>query len=151
MHISSAARAPKSQMAGEPSTWRHWNPPKEDTPHPRKMKKPQWNSRRGIIMIKTKSYTHWVCNSQSGEQYQRSSQHCCEACRLHIRLASLEIWWRDEKPQGFWLWRPTDLTTQLPLDWRKQRLSEGTNKILCAPGPREKEQWPLQRLCLTYL
>ena len=29
------------------------------------------------------------------------------------------------------------------------RLLEGTNKTLCAPGPKRKEQWPLKKLTLT--
>ena len=32
------------------------------------------------------------------------------------------------------------LITELPQDWGKQRLLEGTNKTSCAPGPRRKEQ-----------
>ena len=32
-----------------------------------------------------------------------------------------------------------DLITELPQDWGN-RLLEGTNKTLCAPGPRTKEQ-----------
>ena len=31
------------------------------------------------------------------------------------------------------------------------RLLEGTNKTLCAPGPRRKEQWPHRRLSQTCL
>ena len=33
-------------------------------------------------------------------------------------------------------------------DWGN-RLLEGTNKILCTPGPRRKEQWPHKRLSQT--
>ena len=36
-----------------------------------------------------------------------------------------------------------DLTTELLQDWGKRHL-EDTNKTLCAPGPRRKEQWPHQ-------
>ena len=32
-----------------------------------------------------------------------------------------------------------DLIIELPQDWGKQRSLAGTNKILCAPGPRGKE------------
>jgi len=32
-----------------------------------------------------------------------------------------------------------DLITELPQDWRNGHL-EGTNKTLCTPGPRRKEQ-----------
>ena len=31
------------------------------------------------------------------------------------------------------------------------RLLEGTNRNLCAPGPRRKEQWPHKRLAQTWL
>ena len=34
---------------------------------------------------------------------------------------------------------------ELTQDWGN-RLLEGTNKTLCAPGPRKKEQWPYKRL-----
>ena len=43
-----------------------------------------------------------------------------------------------------------DLITELPQDWGN-RLLEGTNKTLCAPGPRTKEQWPHKRLSQTCL
>ena len=43
-----------------------------------------------------------------------------------------------------------DLITELPQDWGN-RLLEGTNKTLCAPGPRRKEQWPHKRLSQTCL
>ena len=32
-----------------------------------------------------------------------------------------------------------------------QRCLEGSNKTLCTPGPRRKEQWPHKRLSQTYL
>ena len=41
---------------------------------------------------------------------------------------------RDFDFEGQW-----DLITELPQDWGN-RLLEGTNKTLCAPGPRRKEQ-----------
>ena len=54
MRASSPARAPKSQLAVEqPSTGRHWNPPKKATPHPKTKEKPQWNGRRATITIKS--------------------------------------------------------------------------------------------------
>ena len=55
-----------------------------------------------------------------------------------------------ENPQRIWLWRPGDLITQLTQDWGN-RLLEGTNKTLCAPGPRRKEQCPHKRLSQTCL
>ena len=46
-----------------------------------------------------------------------------------------------------------DVIAGLPQDWGKQEtpLLEGTHKVLCAPGPRGKEQWPHRRLNQTYL
>ena len=49
-------------------------------------------------------------------------------------------------------WRRSPLTPpELPehtQDWRN-RLLEGTNQTLCAPGCRRKEQWPHKRLTQT--
>ena len=48
-------------------------------------------------------------------------------------------------PKGLGIPRESDfegqrrLITQLPKDWGKQRLLEGTKNILCAPGPGGKE------------
>ena len=42
---------------------------------------------------------------------------------------------RESDFEGQW-----DLITALMQAWGKQRLLEDTNKILCAPGPRRKEQ-----------
>ena len=60
--------------------------------------------------------------------------------------------------QHTWVWHkpsyrrsPSTLPQELPeimQDWGKS-LSEGTNKILCAPGPRRKEPWPHKRLTQT--
>ena len=60
-----------------------------------------------------------------------------------------------EYPKRTWLWRFVrsfegfDYRTSIGL-W-KQRLLEGTNKTLCLPGPRRKEQWPHKRLSQTCL
>ena len=43
-----------------------------------------------------------------------------------------------------------DSILELMQDWRN-RLLEGTSKILCAPGPGRKEQWPRKRLAQTCL
>ena len=43
-----------------------------------------------------------------------------------------------------------DLITELTWGW-ENRLLEGTNKTLCAPGARRKEQWPHKRLTQTCL
>ena len=57
MRLSSPARTPKSQLAGEkPLTGGCWNPPekkKKDTPCPGTKEKPLQDSRRGTIMLKS--------------------------------------------------------------------------------------------------
>ena len=66
------------------------------------------------------------------------SSHCCEVSRPHIRLQpgdpakELGIP-RESDFEGQW-----DLITELPEDWGKQGLLEGTDKTLCALGPRGK-------------
>ena len=46
-------------------------------------------------------------------------------------------------------WRRSPLTpSELTQDWGNRRL-EGTNRTLCTPGPRRKEQWPHRRLTQT--
>ena len=56
-------------------------------------------------------------------------------------------------PQGIWLWRPVgfDYITSSVLGKKETPIWKGTNKILCVPGPRGKEQWPYKRLNQTYL
>ena len=46
--------------------------------------------------------------------------------------------------------KPTKEPPELTLDWGN-RLLEGTNKIMWAPGPRRKQQWPHKRLTQTCL
>ena len=53
MHSSSPTGAVKLQQVIQPSTGRHWDPPKKkDTPHPRTKEKLQRNGRKDTIMIK---------------------------------------------------------------------------------------------------
>ena len=62
----------------------------------------------------------------------------------YLRLISFR------NPQGIWVWKPVgfDYRTFTGLG---NRLLEGTNQTLCAPGPRRKEQWPHKRLSQTCL
>ena len=52
---------------------------------------------------------------------------------------------------GIWLWRSAGFNYRTSTGLGKQRLLEGTNKTLCTPGPRGKEQWPNKRLSQTCL
>ena len=55
-----------------------------------------------------------------------------------------------KNPQGIWLWRPVGFDYRNYTRLWKQLL-KGTNKTLCIPGPRRKEQWPHKRLTQTCL
>ena len=57
---------------------------------------------------------------------------------------------RTENPKEIWLRRPVEFDYRTSTVLGKQTL-EGTNKSLCAPGPRRKEQWPLKTLSQTCL
>ena len=81
--------------------------------------------------------------------------HCCESSRAHSRYPNLGIHQRDWEPPGIWLWMPVefDYRTSTGLgkaDWGIILL-EGTDKTLCAPGPRRMEQWSHKRLSQTCL
>ena len=70
--------------------------------------------------------------------------HCCEGSEIspenlespgNLTLNASRIWFQD--------FHRTE-ETEIPL-------LEGKNKILCAPGPREKEQWPHNKWNQVYL
>ena len=87
---SSPSRTPILQLAAkQPSTGECWIPPKKDTPNLRAREKPQQDSRKSKITLRTKPHTH-------------------------------------------------------------QRCSEGSNKTLCAPGPRDSTETEPD-LCLSLL
>ena len=77
----------------------------------------------------TKQMTHKLENNYIKEVLALSS-------RAHNRLPKLKIWQREFDFEGQWVF-----IMELPQDWGN-RLLEGTNKILCAPGPKRKEQEP---------
>ena len=70
-----------------------------------------------------KQMTHKLENS-----YTKRFSHCCKSSSKGTETP------REFNFEGQW-----DLTTELPQDWGN-RFLEGTNKILCPPGPRRKEQ-----------
>ena len=136
-----------------------------DIPHPRARKKPQKDGRRGKIMFRIKSHTHQrhsegsniPCAHQDPKSPQRLIQNCVWVSPEEVRVSSGLL-----KGQGLWVqqtwvwhkpsWRSSPLThiepPELTQDWGN-RFWEGTNRNLCAPGPRRKEQWPHRRLTQT--
>ena len=72
--------------------------------------------------------------------------HCYKSSRTQSRFPNLGIQQRGlESPTEFDFGGQWDLITKLLQDWGN-RLLEGTNKTLCAPGARRKEQWSHKRL-----
>ena len=53
-------------------------------------------------------------------------------------------------PREFDIGDQWDFITEFTQDWGN-RLLEGTNKTMCAQGPRRKEQWPYKRLTQSCL
>ena len=77
--------------------------------------------------------------------------HCYKSPRTHNRFPSLGKSGRGtENAWEFDLEDQWDFITELPQKWGN-RLLKGTNKTLCAPGSRKKEQWPHKRLSQTCL
>ena len=84
-------------------------------------------------------------NPQTGEQlYQRSSHTVTQVLGPTTGFPNLGIWQRDWEPPGNLIWRPVgfDYRTFTGLG---NRLLESTNKTLCTPRPRTKEQWPCKK------
>ena len=77
--------------------------------------------------------------------------HCWESSRTHNRLPNLGIWQRDWVSQGNLTWKVNRIWLQQFHRTGKQTPLENTNKTLCTPGSRRKEQRLHKRLSLTCL
>ena len=101
MRSSPPAKALKLQLAVEqPLTRECWNPPKKDTPHPKTKKKPQQDSRRGTIMIKSNPIPAGWVTTDLRTIIPKKFLHYCEGSEPHIRLPSLAIRERDWESPG---------------------------------------------------
>ena len=114
-----------------------------------------WATREilGCNHDKMKSHTCRVGNPQLENNNTKKFSHCCEGSRHHIRLPSLGTQQRDWESPGNLTWksRGFDCRTSTGLGETETPLLEGTNKTLCMPGPRRKEQRPhrtLRQICL---
>ena len=76
--------------------------------------------------------------------------HCCKSYRAHNRLPNLGIRRRDWEPPGNLTLEASEIWLQSFHRAGKQTL-KGTNKTLCPPEPRRKEQGPHRRLSQTCL
>ena len=80
---------------------------------------------------------------QTGELLYQEVLALLQKFQAHNRFPKLGKGLRSPREfdfEGQW-----DLITELPQDWGN-RLLEGTNKAMCTPGPRRKEQRPHKRL-----
>ena len=101
-----------------------------------------------------KSHTHQVGDPQTGEQnYQRRSP---TVIKFLNPTSGFPTWGSSKgtrNPQGIWLWKPSvfDYRISTGLGEAETPLLEGINKILYAPGPRVKKQWPHRKLNQIHL
>ena len=103
---------------------------------------------------KIKSHNCWVGDSKTGEQlYHRSPP---TGMQVLSPTSGFPAWGSGNGRRNFQrirLWRLVgiDCRTSRGLGETETLLLEGTHKIVCASGPRGKEQWPHRRLNQTYL
>ena len=153
------------------SSWSHGSMALErfwgDTPCPRAKEKPQEDGRRGEIAFRIKPHACQRCSDGSNiscaQQDTETPQRPPELC-LSVSCGGTGQQWTTSGTEALGgidlgmaqalLEEVTiNLTIELPeltQDWGN-RLLEGTNRTLCAPGPRRKEQWPHKRWTQTCL
>ena len=86
----------------------------------------------------------------SEQLYQRNS---CTVKKVLGSTTDFPTWGsskRTKNTQGIWLWRPVEFDYRIS-PGLGNKLLEGTNKTVCAPGARKKEQSPHKRLSQTCL
>ena len=127
---------------------------KKDTSHPKTKEKPQWDSRRGAITIKSNPITAgWVTHKL--ENKYTTEVHPLEwrfwAPRQASQFGGVQQWEEEFldnqtlKPSGIWL-QNFDRTGGN----RDSTVGGHTQSSVCI-GTQGKEQWPHRRLNRTYL
>ena len=134
-------------------------PTRKDPPHPKMKKKMEWNGRRDAITIKSNPIP--TVGSEGGANHNLENNNTKEMLSLFWWFwASCQSSQLGDLGKGLGIPRGSDFEGQWDLiigllqGSGKQRLNSWeaqTNKILCAQRPREKQQWPHQRLNQTYL
>ena len=110
--------------------------------------------KEGCNHDKIKSHNHWVGESQTGEQlYHRSPPSGVKVLSPMSGFPTRGSGNGRRNSQRIRLWSLVgfDCKTSIGLGETETPLLEGTHKVVCAPGPRGKEQWPHRRLNQTYL
>ena len=125
---------------------------KKDTPHPKTKEKPQWDGRRGAITTKSNPITAgWVT-------HKLDNNYTTKVHPLEWRFWAPR---QSSQPGGPAMGGgiPENQTLKASRIWLQDFDRTGENrdstleghKVVCASGPRGKEQWPHRRLNQTYL
>ena len=137
-----------------------------DTPYPRAKEQPQQDDRRGKFAFRIKPHSrrrrsegsNQPCVHQDPETPRRLRQNYVWVSPMEVWVSSGMLQRQGLWVQQTWVWHkpsgrrllinPTIELPELTQDWGN-RLLEGTNRTLCAPLPRRKEQRPHKRLTET--
>ena len=119
---------------------------KKDTPHPK--------TKEGHKHNKIKSHNHWVGDSQTGEHLYHRSPHT--GGKVLSPTLGFPTWGSSNRRRNSQRIRLSrllgfDCRTLTGLEEKETPLLDGTHKVVCASGPRGKEQWPHRRLNQSYL
>ena len=95
--------------------------------------------------------SHRIYGGINGIITPEKFSHCCESSRSHTNFPTYGSSKGTENPQGIWLWSSAGFEYITSTGLGEQRLLEGTNKNLRAPGPRRKEQWSQKRMSQTLM
>ena len=101
--VEGRALTPSCESTGIPNNyWTNINRKtleltKIDTPHPKTKEKPQWDSRRGAITIKSNPITTGGVTHKLENNYTTKSTYWSEGSEPHIRLPNLGVWQREEE------------------------------------------------------
>ena len=132
-----------------------WLPPKKDTPHPRAKEKPQQEGRRGEIALRIKPHTHQGCSEGSnktlclpGDPKETEPDLClsvsCRGTGQQWPAAWAGALGAPDVGVAEAILEKVTINPNIELPELIQdcgnRLLEGTDKTLCTPGPRRKEQ-----------
>ena len=127
---------------------------KKDTPHLKTKEKLQWDGKRGWITIKSNPITAGWVTHKLENNYTTEVQPL--EWRFWAPYQASEPGDSSNRSRNFQrirLWRLAefDCRTSRGLGETETPLLEGTHRVVCASGPRGKEQWPHRRLNNTCL
>ena len=129
---------------------------KKDTPRPKTKKKLQRDCRRGTIMIKSNPIpTRWVIHKLENNNTKKKKSYLT-VVKVWKPMSGFPAWGPNKgtgNPQVIWSWSTVgfDHKTSTGIGETDTPSLEGTNKTLCAPRLRRKEQWLHRKLNQNHL